>query len=98
MIRTPLRPLARILAARREGENPDSIEQENLAARHEADRDQQRERAEGRRRRRREEEFPEGRCGPRVAPAIEKWSGGRWSAKTWPNFSQIHFKFRSLTR
>ncbi|MDA8585654.1 penicillin-binding protein 2 [Rhodobacteraceae bacterium] len=48
MIRTPLRPLARILAARRDGENPDSIERENLAARHEADRDTQRERAEGR--------------------------------------------------
>ena len=48
MIRTPLRPLAKILAARRDGENPDSIEQENLAARHEADRDRQRERAEGR--------------------------------------------------
>lgn len=48
MTRTPLRPLARILAARRDGENPDSIERENLAARHEADRDRQRERAEGR--------------------------------------------------
>ena len=48
MTRTPLRPLARILAARRAGENPDSIEKENLAARHEADRDNQRERAEGR--------------------------------------------------
>ena len=48
MIRTPLRPLARILAARRDGENPDSIERENLAARHEADRDKLRERAEGR--------------------------------------------------
>ncbi len=48
MTRTPLRPLARILAARRDGENPDSIERENLAARHEADRDTQRERAEGR--------------------------------------------------
>ena len=48
MIRTPLRPLARILAARRDGENPDAIEKENLAARHEADRDRQRARAEGR--------------------------------------------------
>ena len=48
MTRTPLRPLARILAARRDGENPDSIERENLEARHEADRDSQRERAEGR--------------------------------------------------
>ena len=48
MTRTPLRPLARILAARRAGENPDSIERENLQARHEAERDQKRERAEGR--------------------------------------------------
>ena len=30
MIRTPLRPLARILAARQTGENPDAIEKENL--------------------------------------------------------------------
>ena len=48
MTRTPLRPLARILAARRAGENPDTIERENLAARHEADRDAARQRAEGR--------------------------------------------------
>ncbi|QMU57238.1 MAG: penicillin-binding protein 2 [Boseongicola sp.] len=48
MTRTPLRPLARILAARREGENPDSIERQNLKERHEADRDGARERAEGR--------------------------------------------------
>ena len=48
MTRTPLRPLARILAARQSGENPDTIERENLAARHEADRDTQRQRAEGR--------------------------------------------------
>ncbi|NNE78853.1 MAG: penicillin-binding protein 2 [Silicimonas sp.] len=48
MTRTPLRPLARILAARQSGENPDAIERENLAARHEADRDSQRQRAEGR--------------------------------------------------
>lgn len=48
MTRTPLRPLARILAARREGENPDAIERANLAERHEADRDAQRQRAEGR--------------------------------------------------
>ncbi|AZQ66373.1 penicillin-binding protein 2 [Silicimonas algicola] len=48
MTRTPLRPLARILAARRAGENPDAIERANLAARHEADRDEQRQRAEGR--------------------------------------------------
>ncbi len=48
MTRTPLRPLARILAARRDGENPDTIEMELLAARHEADRDAARQRAEGR--------------------------------------------------
>ncbi|MCV6591437.1 MAG: penicillin-binding protein 2 [Silicimonas sp.] len=48
MTRTPLRPLARILAARRAGENPDKIERENLEARHEADRDAHRARAEGR--------------------------------------------------
>ncbi len=48
MTRTPLRPLARILAARRDGENPDAIERANLAARHEADRDAARQRAEGR--------------------------------------------------
>ncbi|AXC49575.1 penicillin-binding protein 2 [Paracoccus suum] len=34
MIRTPLRPLARILSARDKGENPDAIEAENRAARH----------------------------------------------------------------
>ncbi len=32
MIRTPLRPLARILKAREQGENPDAIERENLRA------------------------------------------------------------------
>ncbi len=48
MTRTPLRPLARILAARRVGENPDSIERENLEQRHEAARDDSRARAEGR--------------------------------------------------
>lgn len=48
MTRTPLRPLARILAARRAGENPDAIERANLAARHEAQRDAARQRAEGR--------------------------------------------------
>lgn len=48
MTRIPLRPLAAILAARREGENPDAIELANLAARHEADRDAVRQRAEGR--------------------------------------------------
>ncbi len=35
-MRTPLRPLARILSARQQGENPDRIERENLAARNEA--------------------------------------------------------------
>lgn len=34
MIRTPLRPLARILRARETGENPDAIEAENRAQRH----------------------------------------------------------------
>lgn len=36
MIRTPLRPLARILDARAKGENPDLIERENLRRRHDA--------------------------------------------------------------
>ena len=44
MIRTPLRPLARILHARATGANPDAIERENLRARH----DQMRDRARGR--------------------------------------------------
>ncbi|TVP71800.1 MAG: penicillin-binding protein 2 [Rhodobacteraceae bacterium] len=48
MIRTPLRPLARILAARATGENPDHIEQENRRLRQEAARDRARNRAEGR--------------------------------------------------
>jgi cell division protein FtsI (penicillin-binding protein 3) len=48
MIRTPLRPLARILRARAEGENPDVIEHENIRARHEAMRDRLRARAAGR--------------------------------------------------
>ncbi len=46
MIRTPLRPLARILSARSRGENPDRIEAENLRLRHEAMRDRARARAE----------------------------------------------------
>jgi cell division protein FtsI (penicillin-binding protein 3) len=46
--RTPLRPLARILDARARGENPDAIERENLRLRHEATRDRDRTRAEGR--------------------------------------------------
>ena len=48
MIRTPLRPLARILEARRKGENPDAIERENIRLRHEDMRDRARRRAEGR--------------------------------------------------
>ncbi|MEI6798520.1 MAG: penicillin-binding transpeptidase domain-containing protein, partial [Pseudomonadota bacterium] len=48
MIRTPLRPLARILDARTKGQNPDVIEKENLAARNEALRDKSRSRAERR--------------------------------------------------
>ncbi|HPE26597.1 peptidoglycan D,D-transpeptidase FtsI family protein [Albidovulum sp.] len=48
MIRTPLRPLARILSARASGENPDTIERANLRDRHEAMRDKARARAEGR--------------------------------------------------
>ncbi|MBO29443.1 MAG: cell division protein FtsI [Rhodobacteraceae bacterium] len=48
MIRTPLRPLARILDARQKGENPDAIERENKRIRHEQMRDAARQRAEGR--------------------------------------------------
>ncbi|MEW9919056.1 peptidoglycan D,D-transpeptidase FtsI family protein [Marimonas sp. MJW-29] len=48
MIRTPLRPLARILEARQKGENPDAIERENKRIRHEQMRDRARQRAEGR--------------------------------------------------
>ncbi|PXW70924.1 cell division protein FtsI (penicillin-binding protein 3) [Loktanella sp. PT4BL] len=48
MSRIPLRPLARILNARARGENPDVIEAENRARRHEAMADKQRQRAEGR--------------------------------------------------
>src|SRR6056297_3693842 len=48
MIRTPLRPLARILDARRKGENPDAIERENIRLRHAEMRDRARRRAEGR--------------------------------------------------
>lgn len=46
MTRTPLRPLARILDARTRGENPDAIERENLARRHEVLRDKARSRAQ----------------------------------------------------
>lgn len=48
MIRTPLRPLARILDARARGENPDAIERENIRLRHEEMRDRARRRAESR--------------------------------------------------
>ncbi|MFK7868929.1 MAG: peptidoglycan D,D-transpeptidase FtsI family protein [Roseobacter sp.] len=48
MIRTPLRPLARVLDARAKGENPAAIEKENIRIRHEQMRDQMRQRAEGR--------------------------------------------------
>jgi cell division protein FtsI (penicillin-binding protein 3) len=42
MTRVPLRPLARILRARSQGENPDTIERENLRLRHEEVRDKSR--------------------------------------------------------
>ncbi len=48
MTRTPLRPLARVLKARERGENPDTIERENLRRRHEEARDRARQRAESR--------------------------------------------------
>jgi len=48
MIRTPLRPLARILPARDKGENPDVIERENIRRRHAEMHDRARARAEGR--------------------------------------------------
>ncbi|WP_420858540.1 peptidoglycan D,D-transpeptidase FtsI family protein [Marivivens marinus] len=48
MIRTPLRPLARILRARANGENPSEIEAENRRQRHEQMRDRARNRAESR--------------------------------------------------
>ena len=48
MIRTPLRPLARILKARERGEDPARIEAENRRLRNEANADRSRARAEGR--------------------------------------------------
>lgn len=45
-MRTPLRPLARVLQAREDGLNPDQIEKENLRQRHEALREKSRGRAE----------------------------------------------------
>ena len=47
-IRTPLRPLARILDARMKGENPDRIERDNIRARGEAGRETARARSEWR--------------------------------------------------
>jgi len=47
-LRTPLRPLSRVIKARECGENPDAIERENLRLRHEAERDRLRQRSEGR--------------------------------------------------
>ncbi len=48
MTRTPLRPLARVLDARARGENPKTIERENIRQRHEDMKDRARARAEGR--------------------------------------------------
>ena len=48
MIRTPLRPLARVLKARETGENPAAIEAENKRRRHEEMHDRAKNRAEGR--------------------------------------------------
>jgi len=48
MIRTPLRPLARVLKARESGENPAAIEAENKRRRHEEMNDKTKNRAEGR--------------------------------------------------
>ncbi len=48
MIRTPLRPLARVLKARAKGEDPAVIEAENRARRHAEMANKQRQRAEGR--------------------------------------------------
>ncbi|WP_022704091.1 peptidoglycan D,D-transpeptidase FtsI family protein [Pseudorhodobacter ferrugineus] len=48
MIRTPLRPLARVLQAREKGENPDHIERENIRLRAEDTRARALNRAEGR--------------------------------------------------
>ncbi|MCB6178617.1 penicillin-binding protein 2 [Rhodobacter sp. Har01] len=47
-MRTPLRPLTRILLARQRGESPDLIERENLAQRHEALREKTQGRASSR--------------------------------------------------
>ena len=47
-LRTPLRPLSRILPARERGDNTDVIERENLRARHVAEKEAVRQRAQGR--------------------------------------------------
>ncbi len=47
-MRAPLRPLARILRARKDGENPEIVERENRRHRHDEMRDAARGRAEGR--------------------------------------------------
>ncbi len=48
VLRTPLRPLSRILPARARGENTDQIEKDNIRKRHEQDRERGRARAQGR--------------------------------------------------
>lgn len=48
MVRVPLRPLSRVLAARARGDNPDEVERENLRLRHERMRERMRARAESR--------------------------------------------------
>ena len=48
MIRTPLRPLAKIISARAAGRDPGLIEAENLRSRHKAMREAERHRAESR--------------------------------------------------
>ncbi len=48
MIRTPLRPLARVISAREKGEDPDLVQAENIRLRHSDMRDRQRLRAESR--------------------------------------------------
>ncbi len=48
MTRIPLRPLARILSARARGENPDTIERENIRLRQKQTHDRARARAQGR--------------------------------------------------
>jgi len=47
-LRTPLRPLSRVIKARELGDDPAEIERANLRLRHEAERDRLRQRSEGR--------------------------------------------------